>query len=167
MTFAVDAVKAWLSQYREDDKELDEQYERLEKLRVKMYGLGAQVITDMPVVHGGTNDRLTDLIAKKEEIDTSMKRLAMKHLQDRENIEKVVSELKSAEEKAIIRLRYVDALRWEDVNQVIFGKKDDFCGKEDSYLRRVFLTHGNALTGIVDLMQLDKYRELAEHIFRV
>ena len=165
MTFAVDAVKAWLSEYREDEKELDEQCERLEKLQAKMIGLGAQVITDMPIVHGASNDRLTDLIAKKDEIDTSIKKLAMKHLKDRENIEKVVSELKTAEEKSVVRLRYVDALRWEDVSQLIFGKKDDYMGKEDSYLRRVFLTHGNALTGMVDILQQEQYQALAEQIF--
>lgn len=90
---------------------------------------------------GGTVARLDILRAKVEaakfEGDTIFSEIERA-------IEKI-SGSRCAEKRAVLELRYLDMAGWDSVNYAIFGGKTDFLYREDSYLRRIFYIHADAL----------------------
>ena len=62
-------LKDRLNKYREKERDIDNQIERLERLTAKMTGVGAQVITDMPRAPGTSIDRIAVMVSEKEELE--------------------------------------------------------------------------------------------------
>ena len=56
--YDVAAVKERLNEYREKERDIDNQIERLVRLVTKMSSVGAQTITDMPRSPGSDGDSL-------------------------------------------------------------------------------------------------------------
>lgn len=146
--YDVEAVKARLYEYRDIAKEIDSQSERLERLKSKMYGVGAQAITDMPRTPSPDFDRMAGLIQQKEELEKEIKEAVERQRSEREYLEGVVKHLRRAEERTVIRVRYFDCASWNDVVDLMFGDSPDLLEKEDGYLRRVYKIHGQALYGM-------------------
>ena len=71
--YDVNAVKERLNQYREKERDIDNQIERLERIVSKMTGAGAQVITDMPRAPSVSTDRMAELVGQKEELEASIR----------------------------------------------------------------------------------------------
>lgn len=143
--YDVEAVKTRLYEYREIAKEIDTQSERLERLKSKMYGVGAQAITDMPRAPSPAHDRISDLVQQKEELEKEIQEAIERQRSEREFLEGVIKHLRRSEERAVIRIRYFDCASWNDVVDLMFGDKPDLLEKEDGYLRRVYKLHGQAL----------------------
>jgi len=143
--YDVDAMKERLYSYRESDKEIDEQIERLERLVSKMSRPGATALSDMPKNHSASTDRMADMVSRKEELESCIKVAIRKRDSERKSIESMLKKLKRADERSVIRMRYFDGVGWNDVNRMMFGRKDDFDEREDSYLRRVHHLHSNAI----------------------
>lgn len=154
-------TKIWLQGYRNLELEADTQSERLICLTNKIEGVGAQVITGMPSAHNSSNDRITDLIAKKIEIEESVRTAVEIQKKERARIEKAVMQLSSPKCRALIRHRYIDGNTWEKTCSLIFGKLDDYEEKQESYLRRVFLIHGDALKELTEIISAnEEYSDL-------
>lgn len=148
-------MKEWLVEYREMDRDIDNQIERLERLVSKMTGAGAQVISDMPRAPGTTGDRTGELVAQKEELEASIRAAVEAQSQKRKKIEAILSKIRHSDEKAVIRIRYIDRESWNTVAELMFGSRDDYEGKEDTYLRRVHKVHGAALQNMAEAMNED------------
>ena len=153
--FDVAALKDRLNEYREKERDIDNQVERLERLVSKMTGAGAQVITDMPRAPSPSGDRMAELVGQKEELEASIRKAVGEQAKERSRIESVLKQLRHSDERAVIRMRYFDRENWNIVTEMMFGCKDDFCGKEDTYLRRVHKIHGSALLNMARIMECD------------
>ena len=143
--YNVQAVKDRLNAYRESERRIENQTEAIERLRTKMEGVGAQEITDMPRAPSPSNDRLTDLVYQKQEMEEKLAADVAALREERQFINSVLSQLKSADEQAVIQFRYLIGLNWYDVNDALYGAKADYLGKEDTYLRKAYHIHGQAL----------------------
>ena len=110
-----------------------------------MEGVGAQEITDMPRAPSPSNDRLTDLVYQKQEMEEKLAAEISALREERNFINSVLSRLKSADEQAVIQFRYLIGLNWYDTTDALFGAKLDYLGKEDTYLRKAYDIHGRAL----------------------
>ena len=150
------AVKELLASYRECEKEIEHKTELLERLQVKLEGVGAQEITDMPRSPSPPNDRISDLVAQKIEVEAMIAEDVAEFREKREYIRKLLRKLKSADERAAIRFRYMVGMEWYDVCDAMFGAKEDYLGKEDAYLRRTFSIHGRALYHIAAYIEEHK-----------
>jgi hypothetical protein len=151
--YDVAAVKDRLNEYREKERDIDNQIERLERLVSKMTGAGAQVITDMPRSPSASGDRMAELIGHKEELETSIRKAVEEQSEERRRIEEILKRLRHSDERAVIRIRYFDRENWSIVAEVMFGGKDDFLGKEETYLRRVHKIHGSALLNMARIIE--------------
>lgn len=141
-------VKTRLQQYREREREIDNQIERLERLEAKLYGVGSPQLTDMPKVSSPAGDKTVALIAQKDELDGLIRSLVKEQTKEREWIEDVLTGLVKSDEKAVIRIRYIDGAKWIEVAKLLFGNAEDYEDKSDSYLRRVTKLHGQALVNM-------------------
>ena len=151
----VSAVKDWLIEYREKERDIDNQIERLERFIIKMTSVGAQVISGMPQAPGTAEDRIGGLVARKEELEGTIRSDVRKLGEKRKAVEGVLAQLKRSDERAVIRMRYIDRESWNTVAELMFGSRDDYEGKEDTYLRRVHKVHGAALQNMARIMSED------------
>lgn len=151
----VSAVKEWLIEYREKERDIDNQIERLERFTIKMTSVGAQVISGMPRAPGTTGDRIGGLIGQKEELEVSIRSDVTKQSEKRKLIESILARLQRSDERAVIRIRYIDRENWNTVSELLFGSREDYEGKEDTYLRRVHKVHGAALQNMAQVMSGD------------
>lgn len=143
--YDVDAVKHRLIAYREREKDIDNQIERHELLSQKMISIGSPTLSDMPKAVSPSHDKIANMVAMKMELEESIREDVRFQSEERKAIEDILKHLKKSDEKAVIRMRYLDGVSWNDVVDMIFGGKEDFLGKEDTYLRRVHKIHGSAL----------------------
>ena len=146
--YDVQAVKERLIAYREMEREIENQSELLERLVTRLEGIGAQEITDMPKAPSPSNDRMSDLISKKIELENLIGEDLAFQRSERHYFEKILKSFKLADERAIIRMRYFMRMSWEEVNYSIFGGSKDYVDKEESYRRRTMKLHENALLHI-------------------
>ena len=153
----VQAVKERFNDFREREKEIEYQAEAIEVLNNKLTGLGAMEITDMPRSPSPPKDRLTDLVNRKIELEEELKSIIEEQAAERKAIIKLLKKLKSADERGVIKFRYLLCLEWYDVNFSMFGAKEDFDEKEESYLRRVYNIHGRALINIATYLESQKH----------
>ncbi|MBR3973039.1 MAG: hypothetical protein IKJ99_03695 [Oscillospiraceae bacterium] len=143
--YDTEAVKARLEEYVAAEEDIDREIERLEYLTSKMTSISSQVMTGMPRATSASTDRMADMLGRKEELEESIKASVAKQAEERKSIEKIIRHLSSSEERAVIRLRYLDRTDWNDVLEVMFGLKPDFDDKFESYRRRMYRSHGTAL----------------------
>lgn len=151
--YDVTAVKERLNEYREREREIDNQIERLVRLVSKMDGVGAQEITDMPRSPGSDGDRLGKLVAAKEELESDIRSDEEAQREEWKRIEAVLAKLKHSDERAVIRIRYHDRESWSAVAEIIFGTVDDYADREATYIRRVHKIHGSALLNMAKIME--------------
>lgn len=144
----VDAVKERLETYIATERDIENQIERLERLETRMIGMGAQTLTDMPKAPSPANDRMAMIIGQKEELEQEIRDTIEFQKRERKWIEGIVKHLKNPDERAVIRLHYLDKTDWNDISDVLFGGRVDFLDKQDTYLRRCFRIHGSALVNM-------------------
>ena len=142
---SVQEVKQRLTDYREREKYLDMEIERLDRMEDKLTSAGSPTISDMPKAPSAVQDRMAALIAVKVDLENEISEEIKFQQKERQYIEGVVKKLRKAEEKVVIKLRYIDGQSWNDIVDILFAGKEDFIDKEDSYLRRVHKAHGMAL----------------------
>lgn len=151
--YDTDAVKYRLIEYREREKDIDSQTERLDRLEVKIRSVGSPTLSDMPKSPSPPQDRTTALIADKIDLENDIRQAIAEQRKEKEAIETILRKLRHSEERAVIRMRYFDGASWNDVVDMLFGGKDDFLGKEDTYLRRTHKIHGSALLNMAIIIQ--------------
>lgn len=143
--YDVDSVKEWLIGYREMARELFLQEERLERIETRMIGVGAMNISDMPRSPSHKQDRLTDLVALKMELQQTVSMEEEQQKEMRSRVEYVLKQIRSADQRNVIRMRYIDGEEWIQICRSLFEQKKDYDEKADSYLRQVYRLHGYAL----------------------
>lgn len=154
--YDVQAVKERLNAFREGERELENQTEALERLKAKIKGVGAKEITDMPRSPSPPRDRITDLIYRKIELEKEIGSIIEEQTAERKEIHRILKQLRSADERAVIRFRYLLGMNWYDVTDAMFGAREDYLDKEESYQRRVYNIHGRALVGIAKYTEEEK-----------
>lgn len=159
--YDVDAIRDRLNEYRETERDIDNQIERLEHLNSKMVGVGAQVLSDMPKAPSPSNDRMADLVAQKEELENLIRTMVTSQSRERMEIESILSHLRKRDERAVIRMRYFDRSSWNEVTKMLFGSKGDFDEKADTYLRRAHRVHGDALLNMAKYIEESKEQNMA------
>lgn len=157
------AVKEWLLEFREREKEIQDQLQRLDVMEMRITSIGSPTISDMPKSPSPFQDRSAYMIGLKIDLEEDIKEQQSEQKRTRKEIEKIIRSLKKADERSVIRARYLDCSfyhndrlsDWNDVANSLFGDRDDYLEKEDTYLRRVHRIHGSAL--------LNMTRYIADH----
>lgn len=152
----VQAVIDRLEEYREKDRDIANQVERLERLEARMYGVGSQNLSSMPKAPSPTNDRVADLIDQKNELEALIREDIQLQSAERKFFEEAMKTNRSSDEKAVIRMRYFDGRSWQEVTEMLYGHKEDFDLKLDTYTRRAFATRKRAVVKIAQVVYTDE-----------
>ncbi len=145
MKEAVEAVKQRLIDYGETKKDIKHQKERLERLELRMHSIGSPNYSGMPKDPSPSSSREADLVCEKVDLEEDIRQQEAWLKREREDLNKIIRKLRSADERAVIRMRYIDGEKWCDVLFGMFGDKEDYFDKEEAYTRRMYNIHGSAL----------------------
>ena len=95
--YDVEAVKQRLIDLRDLRREIENQSERLERLETKLVGVGAQALTDMPKSPSPSNDRISDLMQQKFDLEEDIRATLEHRRRERMFFEKIIRRLKRSE----------------------------------------------------------------------
>lgn len=84
----------------------------------------------------------------KTAIGERLERLKRHEATEREHLTAMIAELQCGNERQVLFARYFDGHSWAGVCELVFGCRADFDEKADSYQRRIFRIHGNALDNL-------------------
>lgn len=155
-------VKAWLLELRAaiTDAELTE--ERLDTLRSRAESARTASISGLPHTAVEAVDRIGVIVAQIEELAAENARLWTKVSELRREREAAIKQIQGhgwPEQRAVLRLRYIDLETWNDLTFALFGSKKDYVEREDSYLRRAYKLHGKALYELAKIIPLEAGQE--------
>lgn len=161
-TTGTECVKAWLLELRAaiTDAELTE--ERLAALQSRAESARTASISGLPHAAGETVDRVGVIVAQIEELTAENARLWKRVNELRQGREAAIKQIHGhgwPEQRAVLRLRYIDLETWNDLTFALFGSKKDYGEREDSYLRRAYKLHGKALYELAQIVPLEAGQE--------
>lgn len=84
----------------------------------------------------------------KRALGGRLERLKLKEACERERLTGMISKLDCEKQRQVIFARYFDGHSWMTVCELVFGAREDFEEKTESYQRRIFRIHGNALDNL-------------------
>lgn len=145
-------VKRMLLDYLDLEREIDNQIERLESLESRIYSVGSPEMSDMPKNPSPSNDRMSLMIERKMELEEKIKKLIDEQTEKRKKFEDAIEKISFPDQRAVIRMRYLDGEKWESIVEMLFGENEEFDEKRDSYMRRVMILHGQALQQLADVI---------------
>ena len=132
-------------------REIDNQIERLERMEATMTSPSGPNLIGMPRASGNTSDRVAIQVARKIELEETIKKAIEAERKEREAIEIMVQQIKKPDERAVIRLRYFDRAEWPEICKILFGESEDFDVNTDNYMRKTFRIHGTALISLAEV----------------
>lgn len=139
------AVRKRLTAYLNEEREIDNQIERIENLEEKITGIQSPDLSGMPKGQNVSKDRMLKMVAEKLELEREVRAMIDHHEQESAWIKRTVKRIKKPDERACIRMRYLDMEGWGKVSKMLYGAKKDYHLRTDSYIRRTTKLHGRAI----------------------
>ncbi len=131
-------------------REIDNQIERLERMEAAMTSPSGPNLSGMPRATGNTSDRVAIQVARKIELEETIRAAIDAEAEERAAIELLIQRLKKPDERAVIRLRYFDRAGWPEICKILFGEAEDFEDSTENYMRKTFRLHGTALVSLAE-----------------
>lgn len=156
----IEHLKRWLESYQERQQDLESSFERLERLEARLTSPRSAALTGVPGTAAPDPDRLTLPIAELEELrkTTAEQAAALRDLRHRiEGAVRLIDGPGWPNQRAVLRMRYLDGERWEVIAQLLFWRDPDFQLKQDSYVRRAFKLRKSALRALAQNPRIDEF----------
>ena len=144
-----DRMKRRLNAFRDLNKEIRYELDRLERLEEKATSPSSPVLSGMPRSPGFTNTAIPDKVSKIVELRNEIEELVSFRDSEEVAINTMIGFLVKPEERAVIRIRYLDNEDWEDVLFVLFGAEKDLNDKYEEYKQKMFRWHRSAIQNMV------------------
>ena len=157
-----ETVKTWLLRLRETVADAGFVEERLDALRSRAEAPRGSNLDGIPHAGSFADDKLGALVAQIEELTAENARLWNRVGELRREREAAIRRIEGrgyAELRAVLSLRYIDGESWNDLCFALYGGKEDFSEREDSYLRRAYKLHGKALYELSKIVPLEAGQE--------
>ncbi|MCD8201056.1 MAG: hypothetical protein LUD47_03205 [Clostridia bacterium] len=132
--------------------EIENVDEKFQRVCNRMYTVGCPDLSGMPKSSSPGNDKLINIISRRDDLLTRLNELKAKQRSEREAITKAIGKLKSEDEKLVMTMRYLEYKNWTVINMKFYGDKEDFTEKERSYMARVYRMRDKALDKLSDIL---------------
>ena len=148
------AVKQRLIAYRNLERHSDELINKLRMLEAVMYSINVPELSDMP--RGGASidkDKIGKLVIRKEELEQEIGDALVEHNAEQAWVHKAIGGLPRWEERYVLTYRYIYGMSWKRLNQRIYGSRESFKERQESYMRRCTRAHWRAMERIADRIE--------------
>lgn len=157
-----EALKAWLHRYGELQRDADRIYDRLVDLRSRSESARTAHLDGLPHGSRGDADRIGGIVGELEEVESEAREAQEAATAARREITAAIRKISGrrwADRREVLRLRYLDGLRWEDAAERLFGDESTFWDKPELFLRRTFKLHRSALEALAQFVPLEQGQE--------
>lgn len=138
-------AKEYLSEYRWATIEARSLLESIEELDNRLTSTATKQADPDSVQHSPSlRDIQADLIIKKVELEEKLIRKYKNIVETRGKIERTIETVKGGRERTLLRMRYIQGMRWEDICVAM--------GYEWAQTHRV---HGEALKEVEEILKHD------------
>lgn len=154
-----DDVKAWMRRYADLLREVELLRARADAIRSRAASPPTSALDGLPHSPGFEGDKLGGVIGTADVIEQRVSEKEAQAAEAYQEIDATIQQISgkhAAERKFILQCRYLDRLDWPDVIFLLFGDKDDFGDREDSYIRRTYSIHKAALQDIGEILDENK-----------
>lgn len=161
-TAGPEAVKEWLSRYRQQSDYIERLAYELDALDSKAIAPRTTSLDGLPRAPGYAGDPTGGIVGRLDELRTEIADTLAEATATRREIEAVIKQINGPrwpELRAVLRFRYLLCLSWGDVNDALFGGKRDFLDREDSYMRKTYRIHGEALIALLEFVPAEALQE--------
>lgn len=151
----MDDVQRWLESYGEFATAIENQRERLETLRSRLEDPRAATPSGLPSGRGDLRDRLGAELGHLEDLERRLQQDRQEAQALYRKIENAICQITGpgwAHRRAVLRMRYLDLESWEQVCTMLFRRNADFAIRYDSYQRRTFKIHRQALNDLLEIL---------------
>lgn len=155
-------IKAWLHRYGELQRDADRLWDRAGELRGRISAARSTHIDGMPHGSSGDADRIGADLSRLEDLEQEAREVQQEATASRREIEAAIRKITGhrwADRREVLRLRYVDGLKWEDAAERLFGDDPQFWDRQDVFLRRAFKLHRAALEALAQFVPLQTGQE--------
>lgn len=157
-----EALKRWLRRYRELKRDVDLLYDRVDDLRGRVEAARTSHLDGLP--HGSSvdADRIGGIVAELEETESEAMVAQQEATATRREIAAAIKQIHGprwADLREILRLRYLDDLKWEDIAEKMFGDDPKYWDRADAFLRRAYKLHSEALAELEQFVSLPAGQE--------
>lgn len=108
-------TKEELKEYIETKREIKIIEEKIEFLKEKKTSIKSMVITDEPRGSNSESDRLGELLGEIEELIDVYNKKQDRLFKQQIKIEKCIDKLEDSIDRNIMRLRYLEGMKWEKI----------------------------------------------------
>lgn len=157
-----EALKQWLHRYQELQSDTNRLWDRAGELRGRIAVARSTNLDGMP--HGSSvdADRIGGDLARLEDLEQEALEAQEAATAARREITAAIRKIggrRWADRREVLRLRYLDCLRWEDAAERLFGDESTFWDKPELFLRRTFKLHRSALEALAQFVPLPAGQE--------
>lgn len=158
-------LKAWLLRYRDAAKDADTLTARSIELRARAEAARTSRLDGMPHANGYAGDAVGVSLSRIDALEQEAQE-ARSHARDLyRQIDATIKKITGpgwADKRAVLQVRYLDLEKWEGVSEVLFGRRDDYEDRQESFLRRVHKIHGAALAELSKYVPLNEGQEIRQ-----
>lgn len=161
-TVETEGIKAWMSRYRQQYEHVERLCHELDQLETRAASPGTSTLDGLPRAPGYVGDRMGGIVGQLDELRAEIEAAQDKAAEIRCEIEAVIKRIDGPQwpdRRAVLRFRYLLCLPWPDVNDALFGGKQDFLEREDSYMRRAYRLHSAALLDLLEFIPAEALQE--------
>ena len=65
----------------------------------------------------------------------------------------MIQQVKRHDERAVLRLRYFDRADWDGICAALYGDRQDYLDRLDSYQNRTYKAHGRDLLRLAEILK--------------
>lgn len=150
---AVNDIKERLGEYTRLLREIDNQYERLGLMEMTMAAPPGSSMTGMPRGSGTPSDRTGMMVLRKMELEEQIEERLAEEREERAALEAMIRQVENPDERAVLRLRYFDRADWDGICAALYGDRQDYLDRLDSYQNRTYKAHGRALLRLAEILK--------------
>ncbi len=157
-----EALKQWLRRYQELQSDANRLWDRAGELRGRITVARSTNLDGMPHGNSVDADRIGADLSRLEELEQEAREVQQEATTSRREIEAAIRKISGrgwADRREVLRLRYIDGLKWEDAVERLFGDDPQFWDRQDVFLRRAFKLHRAALDELAKYVPLEQVQE--------
>ena len=142
-----DAIKRRLQDYAERWRDFENENERYIRLYQAAHSPKSPSFEAMPM---GTpaKDRMSNQVAELVEMEKELKNEMEVIIEEKNQLQRLIKKLKKADERAVIRMKYLEGMDWADIAAALYHKQKDYKVAERTYLDKAYKLHGAALLSL-------------------